>query len=456
MARSATRLYKRAPSGEQVAILVELLVIFVLILLNGVLAGSEIALVSIRKTRVDQLVQEKRAGAAAIKKLRKDPEAILATVQIGVTVITEAAAAVSGHSLSIQLEPYIRQLKIFGNSAGQVSLVLVVVSLAFLTLWLGELVPKSIALRSSERYGLLISRPLLGLTYVLKPAIWMLTWSSNLVLRFFGDKTNFSESRLSPGEIQQLVDEATEAGSVDPAAGEIASRAIDFADLTAAHVMVPRQKIIGIPKSASMPELRRIVLETGHTRMPVFDGVIDNVVGYVTLRDLITLLIEQQLLLLDDVLRPAFTVPESMRAVDLLQEMKQRKLQIAVVVDELGATSGIITLEDLVEELVGEISSEHDQDKPVPIVKEASGSALVRGDVPIREVNRELELELPEGETWTTVAGLCLHLAGRIPSVGDSFEAEDGSKLEVVSATPRSIKSVRVTPKPPEKGAEPE
>lgn len=416
------------------------------------LAGSEIALVSIRKTRVDQLVHEKRAGASAIKKLRNDPEAILATVQIGVTVITEAAAAVSGHSLSKQIEPYLEQISFIRAQAGQVSLVLVVVSLAFLTLWLGELVPKSLALRSSEKYGLLISRPLLGLTYVLRPAIWLLTWSSNLVLRFFGDKTNFSESRLSPGEIQQLVDEATEAGSVDPAAGEIASRAIDFADLTAEEVMVPRQKIIGIPKSASMEEIRRIVLETGHTRMPVFDGVIDNVVGYVTLRDLMTLLIEKQLLVLEDVLRPAFTVPEPMRAVDLLAEMKKRRLQIAVVVDDLGATSGIITLEDLVEELVGEISSEHDQDKPAPILPEANGAtAIVRGDVPIRELNRELECELPEGETWTTVAGLCLHLAGRIPVVGDKFVADDGTKLEIVSATPRSIKSVRVTPKVKEK-----
>lgn len=418
------------------------------------LAGSEIALVSIRKTRVDQLVQEKRAGAAAIKKLRRDPEAILATVQIGVTVITEAAAAVSGHSLAKQIEPYIEQISFLRNSAGQVSLVLVVVSLAFLTLWLGELVPKSIALRSSERYGLLISRPLLGLTYVLKPAIWLLTWSSNLVLRFFGDKTNFSESRLSPGEIQQLVDEATEAGSVDPAAGEIASRAIDFADLTAAHVMVPRQKIIGIPRSATMDDLRRIVLETGHTRMPVFDGVIDNVVGYVTLRDLMTLLIEKQLLVLEDVLRPAFTVPEPMRAVDLLTEMKQRKVQIAVVVDELGATTGIITLEDLVEELVGEISSEHEQDKPSAIVREANGTVVVRGDVPIRELNRELEVELQEGETWTTVAGLCLHLAGRIPGVGERFDAEDGTNLEILAATPRSIKSVRVRPNVKEASAE--
>ncbi len=434
------------PPLERSPIFSQLLVILVLILLNGVLAGSEIALVSIRKTRIDQLVSEKRAGADAIKKLRKDPEGILATVQIGVTVITEAAAAFSGSSIAKYLEPYFRSIPFLARSAEQLSLAIVIVGLAFVTLWLGELVPKSIALRSAERYGLVISRPLLGLSWLFKPFVWALTATSNLVLRLFGLHTNFTESRLSPGEIQQLVDEATEAGSVDPAAGEIASRAIDFADLTAAHVMVPRQKIEGIPRGATPAELRRIILEQGHTRMPVYEGVIDNVIGYVTIRDLMTLVVEERLLVLDDVIRPAFTVPESMRAVDLLSEMKTRRVQIAIVVDELGATSGIVTTEDLIEELVGDLSSEHDPVNAPRILREAGGSSLVGGEVPIRDVNRELELKLPEGETWSTLAGLCLQLAGRIPSAGDRFHTEDGTSLEIVSATPRHVKSVRIRP----------
>jgi len=415
--------------------------------LNGVLAGAEISLVSIRKTRIDELVTEKRAGANAIKKLRKDPEGILATVQIGVTVITEAAAAFSGADIAHGLEPIFRSIPFLEKSAEHVSLALVIVALAFLTLWLGELVPKSMALRSAERYGLIISRPLLGLSWLLKPFVWALTASSNLVLRMFGLHTTFTESRLSPGEIQQLVDEATEAGSVDPAAGEIASRAIDFADLTSGHVMVPRRKIEGIPRNATTTEIKQIILEHGHTRMPVYEGVIDNVVGYVTLRDLLALLVENQLIVLEDVIRPAFTVPESMRAVDLLGEMKQRRTQIAIVVDELGATSGIVTAEDLVEELVGDLQSEHDEETSPRIVREAGGTALVGGDVPIRDVNRELEIELPEAESYSTIAGLCLHIAGRIPSAGDRFTAEDGTALEVVAATPRNIKSIRVRPK---------
>lgn len=425
------------------------MIILALVLLNGVLAGSEIALVALRKTRIDQLVGEKVPGAEAVRKLRKDPEHLLATVQIGVTVITEAAAAFSGSHLAKEMEPFFASFPMLAHSAEQVSLVIVVVSLAFLTLWLGELVPKSLALRSAERYGLLVSRPLLGLSFVFKPAVWMLTWASNIVLRVFGDRTTFAESRLSPGEIQQLVDEATEAGSVDPRAGEIASRAIDFADLTASQVMVPRQKIVGIPRQATTDEIKRIVLEHGHTRMPVYEGMIDNVVGYVTIRDLMAIFAEQRLLVLEDAIRPAFIVPESMRAVDLLGEMKKRRIQIAVVVDELGATSGIVTTEDLVEELVGDISSEHDLDKPSPIQRQADGSAIVKGEVPLRDVNRELDLDLPEGETWSTLGGLCLELAGRIPKTGEKFTASEGTVLEIVAATPRHVKTVRVVPAPP-------
>lgn len=413
-------------------------------LFNGVLAGSEIALVSIRKTRIDQMIQEKRGGAAAVKRLRSDPERFLATVQIGVTVIGATAGAFSGSSLAKALEPFIRAIPFLEKSAEQVSLAIVISLISFLTLVLGELVPKSLALRSAETYGLVVSRPLLFISAVFRPVVWFLTASSNVVLRLFGDKTTFTESRLSPGEIQQLVDEATEAGAVDPAAGEIASRAIDFADLTAAQVMVPRHKVVGIPRNAPSDEVKRIVLEHGHTRMPIYEGMIDNVVGYVTVRDLLALFVENKLLVLEDAIRNAYMVPETMRAVDLLSELRERRLQIAVVVDELGAMSGIVTTEDLIEELVGDIASEHERDKPAAIVDEGDGRVLVRGDSPLRDVNRELELELPEGETWSTIAGLCLELAGRIPKTGEMFVASEGTTLEIVNATPRNVKMVRI------------
>lgn len=410
-------------------------------------AGAEIAIVSLRKTRVEQLISEKRAGATAIEQLRRDPEQFLAAVQIGITVIGSTAAAFGGSSLAAIIEPFVSTLPYVEGSADEVSLALVVVLISFLSLVLGELVPKSLALRSAEPYALFVSRPLVWIALVAKPLVWLLTKTSNLFLRLFHDKTSFTESRLSPGEIQQLVEEAGRTGALNPAAGEIASRAIDFADLTVSQVMVPRRKVVALPRDAGVAEIQRIILEHGHTRMPVYDGMIDNVVGYVTIRDLTAIFFEKQLLVLEDALRPAMVVPVSIRATDLLSEMRRRKQQFAVVVDEMGTFSGIATMEDLVEELVGEIASEHDGEAPVTIIPERSGATLVRGDVPVRDVNRSLGLELPEGETWSTIAGLVLELAGRIPKEGARFQAPDGTTLEVVAATPRNVRTVRVVPK---------
>ena len=415
-----------------------------LILVNGALAGSEIAVVSVRKTRLQKLLEEGRKSAVALKKLRKDPEAFLATVQIGITIIGSSAGAFGGAAIADELVPVIARVELLKSNAEQLSLGLVIGTISFLSLVIGELVPKSLALRSGERYALLISRPLLMLSFVAKPLVWFLTLSSNIILRLFGDRTNFAESRLSPGEIQQLVDEATEAGAVDRQAGEIASRAFDFADLQAVHVMVPRQRVIGIPRDASHQRLKELVMEHGKTRMPVYDEVIDNVVGYVTIRDLLALLVEKQLLVLEDAIRPAFKVSESMPAADLLSEMRKRRIQLAIVIDEAGATSGIITIEDLVEELVGEIASEHEEASPEPFYREVDGSVVVMGDVPVRDVNRELELELPESEGFTTIAGLCLELAGRIPKPGQRFQTPDGTELEITAASPRQVKRVRI------------
>ncbi|NUP09900.1 MAG: HlyC/CorC family transporter [Polyangiaceae bacterium] len=416
--------------------------------INGALAGAEIAVVSVRKTRIDELVAEARGGANALKKLRKEPETFLATVQIGITVVGTTAGAFGGAALAKHLEPVLTSVPWIAERAGTVSLGIVIIILSFLELVVGELVPKSLALRAADSFGLIMSRPLLALSYVARPVVWLLTAASNLVLRIFNDQTTFSEARLSPGEIQQIVDEATEAGSVDPQAGEIASRAIDFADLDAGRVMVPRQKVVGIPSDARPEVIKQIVLEHGRTRMPVYEERIDNVVGYVTIRDLMALLVEQQLFVLEDAVRPAFKVAESMRAVDLLTEMRARRIQLAIVTDDSGAMSGIVTIEDLVEELVGEIASEHEVAEPSPIQREAGGSVVVRGDVPIRDVNRELDLELPEGESFSTIAGLCLELAGRIPKPGQRFETDGGTILEIIAASPRQVKRVRVIPKP--------
>ncbi len=416
--------------------------------MNGFFAGSEIALVSLRKTRLRELVESGSGSAAAVQRLRDKPERFLATVQIGITVVGATAAAFGGASFAGDLEPTVAAIPGLARYAGEIALALVVVLVSYLSLVLGELVPKSLALRSSERYALLVGRPIWGLSLLARPLVWFLTASSNAVLRLFGDKTSFTESRLSPDELQQLLEEAARTGSLDPDAGNIASRAIDFGELTASEVMVPRNRVIGIERTAKPDELRRVILEEGHSRMPVYEETIDNVVGYISIKDVIALAWEQQLIVLEDLIRPAYFVPETMLATDLLREMQHRRIAIAVVVEESGGMAGIVTTEDLIEEVVGEIFSEQDEPEPALIHREADGTALVQAIAPIREVNRALDLDLPEGDGWSTIAGLAIHLAGRIPEKGTRLEVRDRSVLEVLEASPRRVRLVRVVPPP--------
>ena len=422
----------------------ELWIILGLILCNGLLAGAEMAVVTVRSSRVHELIESGRRGAKALHSLRENPERFLATVQVGATVIGSGVAAYGGASIAGQLAVWLQQLGMSPDISENVALVIVVVCISFLTVVLGELVPKSLALRAGERYALLMSRPLEVLALVSTPVVWFLTAVSNLVLRPFGDSTTFTESKLSKEEVRSLVDEATEAGTVDPDAGEIASRALDFAALTASEIMVHRRFVASLPRDADAAALRHTFLDAGHRRLPVFDGSIDNVVGYVSWRDVVERLWEGRPLAMQELLREAPYVPESMPAVDLLKDMQRNRAHIAFVVDEHGGFSGIVTLEDLLEELVGEIVSEHDDETP-SIRAERDGSALVLGTCALRDVDRELDLELDKLDDSTTMGGLCTALAGgRVPRGGETLTAGDEAKLEVVEASPRRVRLVRV------------
>jgi putative hemolysin len=437
----------RAGSGELPLkeILLEVAIILALVVANGVFAGAEIAIISVRRTRLAQLVDAGRPGARAVKALRDQPVRFLATVQIGVTVVGASAAAFGGAELASRIAPSLARLPGLGAHAQGLAVGVVVLGVSALSLVLGELVPKSIALRSAETYALLVARPLLALSSLARPAVWLLTAASNALLRPFGDRTTFAEARLSVEEIEQLVEEAGRAGALDAPSAEIASRALAFRDLTARDVMVPRSRITALPRDASQEDLRRLLLEEGRARMPVYDDTLDEIVGYVMARDLAAMAWERQLIVLDDLVRPVLFVPETAKAVYVLRDMQRRRTQLAIAVDERGGVSGLLTLEDLVEELVGEIVGEREEPEAL-FQGEPGGTALVRGDAPVREVNRALGLDLPEGEGFTTIAGVCLALAGDVPARGTRLRAADGTQLEVVEASPRLVRRVRIWP----------
>ena len=439
--------------GREHAILAEILIILALVLVNGLFSGAEIAIVALRKTRLAQLSSTGSGAARAVERLRAEPERFLATVQIGITVVGASAAAFGGATIAAEVAELLRGVPLLAPYATELALGAVVAGISMLSIVLGELVPKSLALRAAERYALLAGRPLHALSAALRPLVWLLTRLSNLVLAPFGDRTTFTESRISAEELEALVDEAGQAGALDGPTAEITSRALAFRDLTAADVMVPRQRIVALPRDAAPEAIRRALLEHGRARMPVYQGSLDEVVGYVVAKDLAALAWERQLIHLEDLLRPALFVPASAPAVRVLRDMQQRRTPIAMVVDEHGGVAGLLTLEDLVEELVGEMTGEDGPpDGEALVRREPDGAALVSGHAPVREVNRALELSLPEGEAYTTVAGLCLAVTGAVPERGARVEVP-GASLEVLEATPRVVRLVRIR-RAPGQGAE--
>lgn len=424
----------------------ELLIILALVLANGVFSGAEIAVLSVRKTRLKQLLDEGSKKALALKRLRDNPERFLASVQVGITVVGSTAAAFGGASLANRLSPLIARVPALQDNAQQISLGLVIAGVSFLSIVVGELVPKSLALRAAEPYALLIARPMTFVSLLARPAVWLLTQTSNLLLRPLGDRTNFSESRLSADELQLLVEEAGKTGTLDPKSSEIASRALAFGELTAADVMIPRNKIDAIPANATEQTLRQLLLEHGHARMPVYEGTPDHIIGYISANDVLTMVWEKQLVVLHDLIRPAYFIPQTTLATRVLKELQKRHLRMAIVVDEHGGVAGLIALEDLFEELVGDLFDE-DETPELLVQKQDDGSALVRGSTPIRDANRLLRIDLPEDGDWTTVGGLVTSLAGGIPSHGTKVTSPDGTVLEVVEATPRTVRAVRVLPR---------
>ena len=429
-------------------IVTELFVILALIVANGIFAGAEIAIVSLRRSRLAQLVEAGKVGAKTVAALRAEPERFLATVQIAITVVSTTAAAFGGSRMARHLEPVIAPLPVLGGErAEEVTLAIVVALVSYLSLVLGELVPKSLALRKNEIYALIMARPLAWLSWIGKPIVWFMTASSNVVLRPFSDRTTFTEALISKEELELMVDEAAKTGAIDEHASELASRALQFDRLLLRDVMIPRPRIDALPLDASADRIRQFMLEERRSRIPVYQGALDNIVGYVSAKDIVSLAWEGGPTVLADLLRPVKSLPETVPAIEVMRFLRRERQRVVMVIDEQGTVVGMVTFEDLVEELVGDIFSEHEVDIPM-ITVAPDGSAIVRGDAPIRDVNRELGIELSEPEGVTTVGGLCHVLAGGMPNRHARLAAEDGSVLIVLDTTERAVERVRVIPPP--------
>jgi putative hemolysin len=423
----------------------ELLVIVLLTILEGFFVAAEIALVSVRRSRVDQLVEEGSPAAKRVRRLLDDPGRFLAVIQLGLTFLGFFASAYAAVSLVAGLERLLERVDWLHDSAGGIALVLVTALLALFTIVFGELVPKTLALAHPERFALVLSRPVDVLARLLGPIVAVLTAITRAVTRAFGADVT-AEAQISAQELRLIIERGGEQGILEAEEEQMINAVIELGERRVHEVMVPRTAITGLPASASFEEVIDTVMEDGHSRVPVYETSIDEVIGILYAKDLLAFLKDGSgpRPELRTLLRTPVFVPESITIDDLLHEFQRRKVHIAIVLDEYGGTAGLVTIEDLLEEIVGEIQDEYDEEEPM-VVRLSDDKARIDGRASVDELGDlfETELELEDEDEYDTVGGLVFHRIGGVPKPGDQVSV-DGLILTVESTDGRRVGKVLV------------
>lgn len=409
----------------------QLVLVLVLVLLNAAFAGSEMALVSLRDGQLQRLEAQGGAGPT-LAALARDPNRFLATIQVGITLAGFLASASAAVSLA---EPLEEPLDFLGGAAGGASIVVVTLILSYLTLVFGELAPKRIAMQRAEGWGLLAARPLAALSRLARPVVWLLSHSADVVVRIFGADPDQQRAEVTEEEIRDLVAAQT---SYTPQQRRIISGAFEIAERSLQEVLRPRRDVVVIDVEATCEEATRVLVDSGHSRAPVAENAdLDRVVGVVHLRDLV-----EKGGTAGERAQPPLAFPESAAVLDTLRRLQHERQQLAVVINEHGGAEGIVTVEDLLEEIVGEIYDETDRDV-MTIERQPDGSIVLPGRFPVHDLE-EIGVEVPEGD-YNTVAGLVLAALGRIPEApGDIVDVGGGWQADVLEIDGRAITRVRL------------
>ena len=424
-------------------VVLELSLILLLILLNGFFAASEISLISLRKSRVRHLVKSGNAKAKRVQKLQEEPERFLATVQIGVTLIGTLAATFGGVIAIERIKPLLVSVPIafIQRAAEPIAVGLVVSTLTYFTLVFGELVPKSLAIRYSEQIAFATSAPIDILSRLFRWILRILTASSNFVLRLFVPSDQQEPSLVSEDEVKYLIREGRKSGIFEPSEEDLIHSVFRFTDTVVKEVMVPRTEIVAVEAGTDVDAILRTMNEKGLSRLPVYAETIDNVIGVLYLKDILSLHMENRTFKLDRVLRKPYIVPPNKNVSVLLKEMREKRIHLALVGDEYGGTDGLVTMEDLIEEIVGDIRDE--QEKELREIDEiASNRYIVDGRTDIEKVNLKLGVALPQDE-FETIGGFVLGLFGRLPAEGDQMRYQN-MMFTVLRLRKNRISRVRV------------
>ena len=421
-------------------------IILLLVALNGVFAMSELAVVSAREARLKALAKSGRKGAQTALDLADDPGKFLSTVQIGITLIGIGTGAYSGASLGGPMGERIAMLGVPQPTAATIGFGVVIVLTTYASLVIGELVPKQFALRSPEPIAAFIARPMLLLSRITLPLVWLLDRTTGLVFRLLRLNRD-SEAKVTAEELHLVVAEAHSAGLIEENERAIISGVVRLADRPTREVMTPRTDVDWIDLDADDETIRRRLAETPHSRLPVAEGSVDRLVGVVQASDIVTALIEGRPLDLRALMREAPVVFDQMDAMDTLFALRSADVPMAFVHDEYGHVDGIVTPADLLAALAGVFASDLDTDTDPPLVEREDGSWWVSGSLSADGLAEQLGFSLPEDRDYSTAAGLALSVLKHLPEVGETFHF-DGWQFEIVDMDGRKIDKLLASRRP--------
>lgn len=424
-------------------VFLEIFFIAFLILLNGYLAGTEIAVISARKTRVKQLAEGGKRNADILLKLKEDPERFLATIQVGITLIGALASAIGGAASIKVLEPMLSQVPVkqIALLAGPIAIGIVVVIITYFTLIFGELVPKSIALRYPESIALGTARAVDFFSRMGHVFIQILTWSSTIVLKPFGIRAVAEKAHITEEEVKMLIREGGKHGVFEPTEERILQSIFEFTDMSVKEVMIPTTQMMAVQIDQTTQEIMAIMEKEQFSRYPVYGDEPNDIVGILYAKDFLTTLAKTGKIDIRKIIKPSFYIPATMKISLLLREMQKKRIHMAVVVDEYGGLSGLVTIEDLIEEIVGEIRDEYDTESPVS--KLADGSMLIDAAISLRDLKEDYQIAIPESSEYETLAGFLITHLQKIPRIGDMVEV-NGKRIYVKEMVGQRISKVRM------------
>lgn len=402
-------------------IFLQILIILLLVLVNAFFAAAEIALVSVRKTRIKQLAGEGNAKARVVQELLERPTNFMATVQVGVTLVGFLASAFAAVNIAVIPAQWLQTVGLSDSIAKTVAVFAVTMVIGFVTLVVGEIAPKSLALQHSERLALALAGPIRLVSIIALPAVKIVSFFSDLLVRPFGGHVKFSSPILTEEELKMLVEAGKEEGVIEEEEREMIHSIFDFTDTIAKQVMKPRTDIHAAPVTSTLDELLDVITSTGHSRIPIYEENIDNIVGVVHAKDLLPVLkTDKRSYDIRAVMREAYYIPETKEVDELLAEFKRGNIQMAIVRDEYGGTAGLVTVEDLLEEIVGEIRDEYDIEEPlIQIIDE--NHAIVNARMSVDELNDQMGIDIPESEEYETIGGFVFDIIGHQPAQGEAI-----------------------------------